>query len=528
MNTTSGGEGGLVNGTYAELQCFLPSDELRRQLSWANEQLDLIFMQFTKAETADAAPKDLRSRRHSRLPSGLNEDRLQDILGSDFLSRFLPHVVPHLRRAEEEGDDESQETVDQIHVVFFKCVKLTALCLPFCHVGVLNSFCSLFSQAFSPGIDVDHIYVNTDNVVSGTVFGQLRPEFVEALELRNKVQKRRTTLRAFTKRSMDLVGRCVKHIWENTTLSYCGMIVDYNQNTRQHLIHYVDGEKQWTVLEALRGLEWLKDKYVKASSRNLEMSANDVDKVLQVVSKTLRLKKVTYDESLFDFELGDFEDEGFATEELLTIRAYDTRTKCHLVLNEEDPAARPRWIDVTQDMVPFAFRDKSVRKVVTEEGAVKVKCYIVRRKCSALGLVKWYYPDPAKRLKFHKSDKGLRIKIWWPGEKQWFKAIVRRFVPPKSRDDARYAAGACGHLLKYDDGDKKWYPDISQRDYVILIETKDRWEADSSVGRSKRADLSPDASFDQNHAPLFASAAYLRAELGLYNSGVVSKPFYRR
>ena len=489
---------------FSDFQGYLPSDELRRQVDWANEQLDAIFEQLAPAgrgaqEAAAAADPRHRkkwSRRHNKLPSGVNEAELNDILRSDFLSRFLPQVVPFLKRAADESDDRSSETVQQINLVFYNCVKLTAISLPWCHVGILDSFCSLFAQAYTPaGEDNSFAKANAADLntsvstmyLPGAIFSDVRPTFVDALRLRKQVQRRKTTLRAFTKRSMDLVGRCVRHVWPNSNLAYGGMIVDYSPRTRKHLIHYVDGEKHWTMLEALRGLSWLKDKYVKTHHRELEMNANDVDKVLQIISKTLRRKKVTYDEEMFDFESAvpqakhglaggggadgvgagagggrsdhgdEFHGEGFTNEEMLTVKAYDSRTRRHLVLNEEDAKAEPRWIDVTEDMVPYAYRDNTMRKVVTKTG-VKIRCYIIRRKCSALGLSKWYTPDPDRRLAFDRSDKGLRIRIWWPGEKQWFKAVIRKFAAPKiNSDGTRYTSGkATGHMLKYDDGEKKW------------------------------------------------------------------------
>ena len=508
---------------YSQIQGYLPSEELREQVDWANECLDNIFdvLQLGKThEPVSSQPPTKWSRRQTKLPADLDEAKLNEVLSSDFIRGFLPQIVPFLKRAAAESVDRSSETLQRINLVFYKCVRLTAVSLPWCHVGLLDCFCSLFSQAFTT-LDSDSratspARLNTsvsEIFLPGSVFGEVRGAFVDALRLRKQVQRRKHSLRAFTKRSMDLVGRCVRHTWESTELAYCGMIVDYSPSTRKHLIHYVDGEKKWVVLDSLHGLCWLKDKFVKTPHRELEMSANDVDKVLQVVSKTLKKKKVTYDESLFDFETQELQGHGFQIEELLTIKAYDSRTHRHLVVTESAPVDEPRWIDVTEDMVPYAYRDTSMRKIVTDGGDVKVKCYIIRRKCSALGHAKWYVADPRRKLAFNRSDKGLRIRIWWPGEKQWFKAIVRKFVSKTGKTGTPRAVS--GHLLKYDDGEKKWYPDLSIRDYVVLVPVRSYESSDDALSmRTSRMDYSPSAAFDRFDAPLFTSAAYLRAELG--------------
>jgi hypothetical protein len=512
---------------YQLLRRVLDTPDLQAEVQRAHAQLDSVLVQLgqgqssstaTSSSAAAAAAFPGASRRW-RLPSKLaDESQLQALLTGVFLRHFLPHFLPFLKRAASEMDDPdaASSIVQRVNQVVLKFVKLAAVTLPWCHMGILEAFCALFAEAYSApdlgdhgvsagtratgfGIGVGRAATATSGGLTslhvlatrlpGAMFADARSDFMECLRVRRLLRRQKTSLKAFTKRSIDLVGRCIQHLWERTNLRYSGMLVDYNPVTRKHLVHYVDGERQWCLLESLRGLTWLKDKYVKTKQRELDMSANDVDKVLVVMSKTLRKKKTTFDEALFDWTSENEDDiinnnvnnnsnkggsaggssgdkatkYGFTEESRLTIKAYDVRTRRHLVQNEDEPGSDPHWIDVTQDMVPFAYHDKSARKVVTEGGVVKIKCYDIKRKCSALGVdVRWYTPDPARRLAFDKSDERLRLRVWWPGEKQWFKAVVRRFVPREEDEPGAEGeggvlpSGSTGHLLKFDDGEKKW------------------------------------------------------------------------
>jgi len=51
---------------------------------------------------------------------------------------------------------------------------------------------------------------------------------------------------------------------------------------------------------------------------------------------------------------------------------------------------------------------------------------------------------------------GTRISVWWPGEKQYYGAIIKRIKDGRSEPFRLY----------YDDGDKEW-TDLSSRKFVL-------------------------------------------------------------